>query len=215
MGMSGQPAEAVHKARAMWELYSSEACHLDTLEVLCHPFRAVLQQVQESATTDLRNRSPFLAAINLRRLFSSVDVLRQVSIRFMRRLAVAMLLPGENGEFEAAATANSSRHAAIYSQATEAGKIVEAFAALKSELLPAEMEYRLRHKASDGSPASTSFFWGGVNLRGHWWSAPLPPPPSSSVLSGSVASCIYHFMLTCDIPMTRNNDRPPESTSRT
>ena len=154
MGMSGQPAEAVHKARAIWELYSSEACHLDTLEVLCHPFLSVLQQVQENATTDLRNRSRFLAAIHLRRLFSSVDALREVSVRFMRRLSAAMLLSQEAGEAgaaaaaAAAATAEQSQHAAVFAQCTQVSKLMEAIAALNSELLPAEMEYRLKHKAS-------------------------------------------------------------------
>jgi hypothetical protein len=156
IGMSGQPAEAVHKAQALWELYSSEACHLDTLEVLCHPFLAVLQQVQATATSDLRNRAPFLAAVNLHRLFSCVDTLRQASTRFMRRLAASMRIPDQSGGNDSrmfgidgdSADEHTTSDATIYAMATQTSAIVEAVEALKGELLPAEMEYRLRQKAS-------------------------------------------------------------------
>lgn len=40
-----------HKAQALWEIYTSECCHLETLMLLCDPFLAALRHIQANRGT--------------------------------------------------------------------------------------------------------------------------------------------------------------------
>lgn len=61
-----------HKAQALWEIYTSECCHLETLMLLCRPFLAALRHIQ--ATSGAMQRLLFCCVrVEDAKMFSSFE----------------------------------------------------------------------------------------------------------------------------------------------
>lgn len=128
------------KAGAVWELFTSECSHLSQLSLLCDPFLALIRELKTS--DDPRAAVPELRAIDLDKLFMTVETLRDVSVKFAERLESALLGGAEAGD------GGPASETSFGEDALRIGPVIEAMAALQLDLLPHEMQFRLKHRVS-------------------------------------------------------------------